>query len=178
VVKRTRSKHGHEYHLTPAGEDLKPIVRALGHWGARWVGSRLKNHELDAGLLMWDIRRFAHRELFPHQRTVIQFLFSDARAGERSWWLVVEDGEVDLCRDDPGHDVTIVVDSTVRGLTEIWSGDRTPEEVMRKREVRVQGNSRDTRSLWRWIGASPFAPTRREVIQSQPVARAASKVGH
>jgi hypothetical protein len=63
-------------------------------------------------------------------------------------------------------------------LTEIWSGDRTPEEVMRKREVRVQGNSRDTRSLWRWIGASPFAPTRREVIQSQPVARAASKVGH
>jgi DNA-binding HxlR family transcriptional regulator len=176
VVKRVQSGHGPEYHLTPAGEELKPIVRALGNWGARWVGSRLKNHELDAGLLMWDIRRFAHRELFPRQhRTVIQFQFSDARVGERRWWLVVKDGDLDLCRDDPGYEVTLIVDATVRGLTEIWSGDRTPEEVMRAREVRVLGNSRDARSLWRWIGASPFAPTRREALQGKPVTGAASR---
>ena len=175
VVKRTISANGPEYHLTPAGEDLKPIVLALGHWGARWVGSRLKNNELDAGLLMWDIRRFAHRELFPRQHcTVIQFQFSDARAGERRWWLVAKDGDVDLCRDDPGHEVTLIVDSTVRGLTEIWSGDRTPEEVMRAGEVRVLGNSRDARSLWRWLGNSGFAPTRREAIERTPVALAAS----
>src|SRR5688500_12917980 len=30
-----------EYHLTGAGEELRPIVLALGHWGARWIGSRL-----------------------------------------------------------------------------------------------------------------------------------------
>jgi len=176
VVKRVQSEHGPEYHLTPAGEDLKPIVLALGHWGARWVGSRLKNHELDAGLLMWDIRRFAQRELFPRQqRTVIQFQFSDARAGERRWWLVAEDGDIDLCRDDPGHEVTIIVDATVRGLTEIWSGDRTAEEVMRAREVRVLGNPRDARSLWRWIGVSGFASTRREAIERKPAAGAASR---
>ena len=175
VVKRTLSPQGPEYRLTPAGEELKPIVLALGHWGARWVGSRLKSHELDAGLLMWDIRRFAHRELFPRQRTVIQFQFSDARAGERRWWLVAKDGDIDLCRDDPGHEVTIIVDATVRGLTEIWSGDRTPEEVMRAREVRVLGNAHDARHLWRWIGVSTFAPTRREAIQGKPVAGAASR---
>ncbi len=174
VVKRTLSAQGPEYRLTPAGEELKPIVLALGHWGARWVGSRLKNHELDAGLLMWDIRRFAHRELFPRQRTVIQFQFSDARAGERRWWLVAKDGDIDLCRDDPGHEVTIIVDATVRGLTEIWSGDRTPEEVMRAREVRVLGNSHDARNLWRWIGVSTFASSRREANQGKPVAGAAS----
>ena len=175
VVRRAQSASGPEYHLTPAGEDLKPIVRALGHWGARWVGSRLRNHELDAGLLMWDIRRFAHRELFPRQRTVIQFQFSDARAGERRWWLVAEDGDIDLCRDDPGHEVTLIVDATVRGLTEIWSGDRTPDEVVRAREVRVLGNSREARSLWRWLGSSPFAPTRREALGNMPVAGAASR---
>jgi hypothetical protein len=27
---------------------------------------------------------------------------------------VVENGEVDLCRDDPGHEVTLIVESTVR----------------------------------------------------------------
>jgi len=165
VVRRVQSAHGPEYHLTAAGEDLKPIVLALGHWGARWVGSRLKNDQLDAGFLMWDIRRFAHRELFPpQQRIVIQFQFSDARSGERRWWLVAEDGDIDLCRDDPGHEVTLIVESTVRGLTEIWSGDRAPEEVMRANEVRVLGNSRDVRNLWRWIGVSGFAPTRREAI--------------
>jgi len=103
---------------------------------------------------------------------VIQFQFSDARVGERRWWLVAQDGNIDLCRDDPGHEVTVVVDSTLRGLTEIWTGDRTPEEVMRAREVRVLGNSRDVRNLWRWIGASGFAPTRRAaVIQGPPIRR-------
>jgi hypothetical protein len=38
---------------------------ALGHWGARWIGSRLREDELDAGLLMWDMRRFARVEEFP-----------------------------------------------------------------------------------------------------------------
>jgi DNA-binding HxlR family transcriptional regulator len=175
VIRRERSAHGPEYHLTQAGQELKPIVLALGHWGARWVGSRLKNNELDAGFLMWDIRRFAHRELFPRERTVIQFQFSDARAGERRWWLVAKDGDIDLCRDDPGHEVTLIVDSTVRGLTEIWSGDRTPEEVVRAREVRVLGNARDARSLWRWIGVSGFAPTRREAILNRPATGAAAR---
>src|ERR1044072_4507029 len=62
VVKRAQSAHGPEYHLTPAGEELKPIVLALGHWGARWVGSRLKKTALDAGFMMWDSRRLAYRE--------------------------------------------------------------------------------------------------------------------
>ena len=38
-----------EYSLTEAGEALRPIVMALGHWGARWIGSRLRDNELDAG---------------------------------------------------------------------------------------------------------------------------------
>ena len=60
---------------------------------------------------------------FPaERRTVVQFRFSDARPGERSWWLVMENGEIDLCRDDPGHDVTLIVESSVRALTEIWNG--------------------------------------------------------
>ncbi|MGH3027457.1 MAG: winged helix-turn-helix transcriptional regulator [Gaiellaceae bacterium] len=27
----------HEYHLTEKGEDLKPVVIALSHWGDRWA---------------------------------------------------------------------------------------------------------------------------------------------
>ena len=38
---------------------------ALGHWGARWIGSRLQRDQLDAGFLMWDVRRFVRLEEFP-----------------------------------------------------------------------------------------------------------------
>src|SRR5688572_19106488 len=144
IVERVRCDGGVEYRLTASGEQLRPIVMALGHWGARWIGSRLKREELDVGLLMWDIRRFARRELFPaDRRVVVQFRFADARQGERSWWLVVENGEVDLCRDDPGHEVTLIVESTVRALTEIWAGDLLPEQALDSRKLRVLGGPRD-----------------------------------
>ena len=166
IVERVRCDGGVEYRLTASGEQLRPIVMALGHWGARWIGSRLKREELDVGLLMWDIRRFARRELFPaDRRVVVQFRFADARQGERSWWLVVENGEVDLCRDDPGHEVTLIVESTVRALTEIWAGDLLPEQALDSRKLRVLGGPRDARNIWRWLGTSAFAPTRRAVIE-------------
>ena len=85
VVKRVQGDGSMaEYHLTAAGEELRPIVMALGHWGARWIGSRLKRGQLDVGFLMWDIRRFVHLDKFPKNRpVVIHFRFSDAGPGER-----------------------------------------------------------------------------------------------
>jgi DNA-binding HxlR family transcriptional regulator len=156
VVRRTALGNVWEYSLTSAGEDLRPIIMALGHWGARWIGTRLRKNELDPGLLMWDVRRSVC--------VVIHFQFRDARAGERQWWLVVEDGAADLCRDDPGREVTLVVEATVRGLTEVWAGDRMPEQVTQSGELRVDGARRDAAKLWTWLGASAFAPTRREAV--------------
>ncbi len=76
---------------------------------------------------MWDVRRSVHIAEFPSEPVIIHFRFRDARAGERQWWLVVVDGAADLCRDDPGREVTGVVAATGRALTEVWTGDRTPE---------------------------------------------------
>jgi DNA-binding HxlR family transcriptional regulator len=160
VVERRRVPGGWEYHPTQAGEELRPIVVGLGHWGARWIGSRLKRDQLDAGFLMWDIRRFAQVDKFPAGRVVIHFRFSDAPRGERQWWLVVENRVTDLCRDDPGHEVTVLVESTVRALTEVWTGDSDPETEIRAGALSVQGAGRNGQQLWRWLGRSIFATTR------------------
>jgi DNA-binding HxlR family transcriptional regulator len=168
VVERRRLEGGWEYHPTTAAEELRPIVLALGHWGARWIGSRLKRTQLDAGFLMWDIRRFARIEEFPAaRRVVIHFSFRDARSGERQWWLVVENGVADLCRDDPDHDVTVAVDSTLRALTEIWSGDAEPAAEIAAGRLRVQGAGPGGRDLWRWLGRSVFAASRASRPQGQ-----------
>lgn len=167
VVCRTHAGKVWEYGLTAAGEELRPIVMALGHWGARWIGSRLRDDELDAGLLMWDMRRFARIEEFPPRPVIVQFSFRDARPGEANWWLVVERGVADLCRDDPGRELTLVVDSTVRALTEIWAGDRTPREALVCGDLRVDGSAQDANDLWLWLGTSAFAGTRRAALERQ-----------
>ena len=161
VIERRRVKAGWEYHLTQAGEELRPVVVGLGHWGARWIGSRLKPKQLDAGFLMWDIRRFAQLDKFPAaQRVVIHFQFTDAPRGEKLWWLVVENRTADLCRDDPGHEVSVVVESTVRALTEVWTGDSDPDQEIYAGQLNVHGAGRRGQTLWRWLGRSIFAPTR------------------
>ncbi|MEQ1893224.1 MAG: helix-turn-helix domain-containing protein [Planctomycetota bacterium] len=166
IVRRTAVGKVWEYGLTEAGEELRPIVMALGHWGARWIGKRLRDEQLDAGLLMWDIRRSVHVAEVPRGPVVVQFRLSDARPGERAWWLVVENGVADLCRNDPGRDLTLVVEASVRALTEVWTGDRTPQQALKSRAIRVSGTRRHAASLWRWLGSSAFAPTRRLAVRA------------
>lgn len=168
VLRRTAVGKVWEYSLTDAGEELRPIVMALGHWGARWIGSRLRADELDAGFLMWDIRRFVHLDECPPHPVVIHFQLPDARKGERSWWLVIEDGVADLCRDDPGRELTLVVIASVRALTEIWSGDLTPAEALASGAVQVDGDRRDAQRLWRMLGTSAFAPSRQRGVRANP----------
>lgn len=161
VIERKRAGTGWEYHLTSAGEELRPIVVAMGHWGARWIGSRLKRQQLDAGFLMWDIRRFARLDQFPVGATVVvHFRFRDAPSGDRQWWLVVENRTADLCRDDPGLDITVAVDSTLRALTHVWTGDSDPGAEIDAGALNVHGGGRRGQNLWRWLGRSMFAPTR------------------
>jgi DNA-binding HxlR family transcriptional regulator len=160
VIQRTAVGKVWEYGLTEAGEQLRPIVMALGHWGATWIGSRLRDDELDAGLLMWDIRRFVRVDECPPHPVVIQFQLHDAHEGERAWWLVVEHGVVDLCRDDPGRELTLVVNASLRALTEVWGGDLTSEQALASGDVRVHGGQRDAERLWHWLGTSAFAPSR------------------
>lgn len=165
VVRRSATGKVWEYSLTEAGEELRPIVLAMGHWAARWVGSRLREDELDASFLIWDISRFVRVKEFPAHPVVIEFRLRDARPGERAWWLVVEHGVSDLCRDDPGREVTLVVDATVRALTEVWTGDTTPQEALDSHGLRVEGATRHAKNLWRWLGTSLFAPTRRAALE-------------
>ncbi|MEP3563240.1 MAG: helix-turn-helix domain-containing protein [Marinobacter sp.] len=161
VLQRVQGDSNPEYQLTPAGEELRPIILAIGHWGAKWIGSRLQANQLDAGFLMWDIRRFAQCDKFPaERRVVIHFFLNDARLRERHWWLVVSNGEIDLCREDPGHELTLVVEASVLSLTEIWTGDSDPDREQEARRLIVRGSERGCRELWGWLGRSVFAASR------------------
>ena len=66
-----------EYRLTEAGNELRPIIEAIGVWGHRWVTTEATLKHLDANLLMWDIRRNINTDPMPPRRNIIQFIFND-----------------------------------------------------------------------------------------------------
>jgi hypothetical protein len=58
------------------------------------------------------------------------------------------------------------VESSVRALTQIWTGDSDPDKEILSGELSVLGAGRHGQSLWRWLGRSLFAPTRMGVRQA------------
>jgi hypothetical protein len=69
----------------------------------------------------------------------------------------------DIRRDDPGHELDVIVESTVRALTEIWTGDTEPSTEIAGGRLKVSGAGPNGARLWRWLGRSMFAPSRRRV---------------
>jgi DNA-binding HxlR family transcriptional regulator len=151
------SAHSYEYRLTAAGHELRPLLMQLGTWGQRWSRSRMGADDLDASFLMWDIRRNLHIDKLPRERVIINFEFLDAKKGMRQWWLIVDEGEVDLCLEDPGHEVDVSLSTALRTMTQIWMGDMSLVEARGKGLLRVSGPARLIRSVGSWLGASPFA---------------------
>jgi len=157
VIDVKGSKGNHTYHLTSAGTELRPMVELLGVWGHRWAQSNLNADDLDAGLLMWDMRRSVDPEVFPVHRVVVQFEYPDAPSGNQHWWLVSENGEIDLCLNNPGFDVDIIITCSLKKMTEIWTCQQTFREAVNKGDVKVMGDPKLTRHLQEWLRSSALS---------------------
>ena len=163
VVIRTESDQGVRYELTEAGRELKPIILAMGTWGHRWVRSNLDPEDLDVSLLMWDIHRTMNVEYFGSARKVLLFEFSDYTSKFRRWWLVIDDGEVDVCMKDPGHEIDLQLLTDVRTLTGIWMGNTGLTQAIRTKLLRMTGPAKLKRDISIWLGANYFADVKRAV---------------
>ena len=156
VIERTEVDGRACYRLTLSGQELRGVVEALNAWGARWVGT-LGEEDLDPHLLMWDIRRTVAVDAWPRSRTVLEFRLDGVAPRVSCWWLMVSDGQVDLCDFDPGHEVTAVVEATLLTLTRIWRGDTSWEKAVREGSVRISGSAAVRKVLPAWIGQGAAA---------------------
>lgn len=156
IVHRHREGDEVHYVLTEAGRELEPVIEALGGWGIRWLG-KLGEEDLDPKLLLWDMHRNIDRDAVPPGRTVLRFVFSDAPAGLRQWWLVITDSDVDVCDADPGHEVAVTVSGTLRGLVEVWRGDTTWDEALGVGTVVLDGPEAERRAVPTWFTLSVYA---------------------
>jgi DNA-binding HxlR family transcriptional regulator len=153
-----------EYGLTPAGRELQPLIEGFGRWGQRWVASELSLQQLDASLLMWDMRRNLVFDPLPASRKVFHFRYPDAPAKERCWWLIVAPDEpVELCGVDPGYDVDLYVTAPLRTMTAIWMGLESVRGALAEDRLVLVGDKQLSSTMERWLGLSPFAAEERMV---------------
>jgi DNA-binding HxlR family transcriptional regulator len=157
VLIRRDTRRGREYRLTEGGRALGPVVTQLGTWGQRWYRSHFRAEELDVGVLMWDMRCTVDPLRFPKARTVVQFTFVGAKPGEREWWLVNEDGEVDLCPVDPQLGVDLLVTTDLRTMTRVWMGEESVEFARRTRHLELAGPRELKQRFAAWLHRSPYA---------------------
>ncbi|MGM7696953.1 winged helix-turn-helix transcriptional regulator [Microbacterium sp. A84] len=122
LIDRVRQGTDVRYVLTQAGFELRPVVEQLSMWGIRWIGE-LGDADLDPKLLLWDMHRNIDHLTVPAARTVIALFFPDAHPAQRRWWLVIQDGDADVCDADPGYEVSVEVQCSLRAMTRFWRGD-------------------------------------------------------
>jgi DNA-binding HxlR family transcriptional regulator len=164
VIAVTRGKQGVvEYKLTEAGEDLRGVIMSLGTWGQRWVESSLSLKNLDPSLLMWDMRRNLKAALLPDRRCTVKFTYPELSAGRKSWWIVSDGGEIDLCSVDPGYDIDLYVNGSLHAMTAVWMGVSTLKAEVDAGNITLTGDKTVARSMQQWLGLSPFAAEKSRV---------------
>jgi DNA-binding HxlR family transcriptional regulator len=151
---RTDGK-GTEYHLTPAGEELGPVLAQIGIWSERWLRRPIFEETPDTGLLMWWMRGTVKTDALPDRRTVIHFAFRGAPEKLRYFWLVLP--EADLCLSDPGFGIDITVRSDPKTLTAVWMGDLGVAAALSAQSIELEGPRALVRSFPKWFGLHPFA---------------------
>lgn len=153
---------GHSYELTDAGRDLDPIIMSLAVWGQKWSRD-LEREDLDPAFLAWSMHTRLNVEAMPETRTVIEFAFSGWGKSFVRFWLVVENGQADMCMKHPGYDVDVTVSSDIRRFVETWRGFRDLRAEIAAGHIRVQGPKDFCDALPDWLMLSALAPFKREV---------------
>ncbi len=164
VIERRRppSGRGWTYHLTRAGAEFAPIVEALGIWGQRWSRRELADHEVDLGLLIWAMETSVKPAAFGTRRAVVQVDFTDQPSNKRHWWFLNDNGQCQLCLEDPGFEVELYVEITLRDMIYIWRGDLPVAEALQSGRLEAHGTLRARRALPHWLGLASVAHIKSE----------------
>ena len=157
VVRKSIGNNGNsEYFLTEAGRELDDILIRIGGWGQRWARD-IHDDDLDPNWLIWSMHRRLNIADFPEGRTSIHIEFTDTHRDERHYWLIVNNGKVDVCRKYPGYVEDIQLTSSIRIMAEVWRGIRSIRDEIKNGSIVLTGPSKLRRAFPKLLLLSPVA---------------------
>lgn len=171
VKRRIPGQRGFEYHPTQACEGLLPVLMALGDWGLMWARHTLSEDDFDPEFLMTYLERSIDPAALPGRETIIQFAFRDLK-DQCKWWLLVRGEEKQTCLVDPGREVDVWVNTSVRTMHDVWMGDRSYRDAIDADELIIEGDPALTRRISTWLKPSVFHDSPRVAVP-QDLRRAA-----
>jgi DNA-binding HxlR family transcriptional regulator len=144
---------GSEYHLTPAGKDLMPVLEAMGKWSIEWLYEDFDD-DVEALTLMWWMHRRVTEGGLPPGRVIIEF--DHTAPVPITVWLVLDRGEPSVCMQHPGSDPDLVVRMATPTLARVFSGTERWSEALANGDLTVEGPTALAKKLPTWFLWSPF----------------------
>lgn len=153
ILERRKTPNGGAwtYHLSEAGTEFLPLVEALGVWGQRWSRRELEAHEMDIGLLLWGLEHGVAPESLGRDPAVVKLELSDLPAHKREWWFLNRDGGCELCLKDPGYEVDLYLQSTLKDMIYIYRGDLPLARAIETERLEAHGSAQLRRALPAWL---------------------------
>ncbi|GAB3102511.1 transcriptional regulator [Aestuariicella hydrocarbonica] len=154
--KRIPGQRGFEYFPTQACQDLFPVIEQIGIWGMQWARQQMTEDDFDLELLMLYLERSIQPDKLSGRETVIKFNFTDVK-DYPNWWIVVQNGDVDVCVHDPGKEVDVYFNVCVRVMCGLWMGDISYRKAIADGALQLVGHKALTQNVTSWLQPSIFA---------------------
>lgn len=162
LTREKRSGSGrYTYELTEAGRELEGIINDLAVWGQQWARDN-EMDDLDLGFLAWSMSLRIDSAKMPPGRTVLEFEFSGAPSDFRRFWLVNNEGKVDMCFKHPGFETDLLVRADLRSFVETWRGFRDINTEISASRIRLTGPQALRKAFPDWLMLSMFAHIKRK----------------
>jgi DNA-binding HxlR family transcriptional regulator len=154
VIERrpNRSGRGWEYHATPAGQELETVLNQLGIWAQHWI--ELRREDCDPAYLMMTVTAILEPKRLPVAPVTVRFEFLD---DPKTYWLVIDGPQPELCFYDPGREIDLVVRVDERVFGNVILGRSRIDEAIETGAVRLDGRPDLVRSFPGWLGQTRFA---------------------
>ncbi len=161
IRKKVAGSDRHRYELTEAGNELNDTVNQLAVWGQHWARDNDAD-DLDVEFLAWSMSTRIDTNVTPPGRTVLEFEFTGAQTEFKRFWLVIADGDVDMCIKHPGMDTDLRVQADIRRFVETWRGFRDMRAEIKSGKIQLSGAKRFKDGFPKWLQLSGLAPFKRK----------------
>lgn len=145
---------GSHYALTAAGADLVDVIDSLGRWAERWIEVLPEHSDPGFALWAWCMVQL-DRGALPAGRVVVAFEFPDERIGNRYFWLLVQDGDAEVCTTDPGGDPDLRVVARSVAFVDWHRGVLRWSAAVRSGDIVITGSRSLARTFPSWNTGTP-----------------------
>ena len=143
-------RRGRDYQLTNAGADAEGLIVEMAGWGQRWARDMV-SEDLDPAFLVWSMHTRLATDRMPEGRTVLEFAFTGSPTDCDRFWLIHEDGQVEMCLQDPGLSSDVLLESDLRRFVEAWRGFRDMKQEIQAGHIRLYGERSHRLALPEWL---------------------------